>query len=67
MNPLKVKIFKEFTRNINPPNELQINDWLKDNPDIEIVEILQTESMIPVGENDIERSLTITVLYRERV
>ena len=65
MGPLKIKIFKEFTRNINPTNEQQITDWLEANQDIEIIKILQSESMIPVGENDIERNLTITLLYRE--
>ena len=64
MKTLKVKIFKEFSRNINPPNELQINQWLEENPDIEVVEMLQSESMIPIEENTIERNLTITIVYR---
>ena len=65
MKPLKVRVFKEFSRNINPPNELQINRWLEENPEIEIVNLLQSESMFPYGENEIERSLTITILYRK--
>jgi hypothetical protein len=65
MKPLKVKIFKEFTRNINPTGEYQMNQWLEEHPEIEIVKMMQSESMIPSGENDIERSLTITLLYRE--
>ena len=64
MKPLRVKIFKEFSRNINPPNELQINQWLEENPGIEVVEMLQSESMIPIEENTIERNLTITIVYR---
>ena len=63
MNPLKVKIFTYCTTNINPPNELQINEWLKKNQDIEIVEMLQSESMVS-EENKIERNMSITVVYR---
>lgn len=64
MKPLKVKIFTYFTLNINPPNEIQINQWLADNPDIEIVQILQSESMV-TKEDKIERNLSISILYRE--
>ena len=64
MKPLKVKIFTYFTLNINPPNEIQMNQWLADNPDIEIVQMTQSESMA-TKEGQIERNLSITILYRE--
>ena len=64
MKPIKVKIFSYSTANINPPNELQINQWLADNPDIEIVDMLQSESMT-AKDNQIERNLSITIVYRE--
>jgi hypothetical protein len=64
MKPLKVKIFTDASININPPNEVQMNQWLQKNPGIEIVQMLQSEAMV-VKENDIERNLTVTVLYRE--
>lgn len=64
MKPLKTKIFTYFTLNINPPNEIQINEWLAKNPDIEIVEMLQSESMA-TKDGEIERNLSITFIYRE--
>lgn len=63
MKPLKTKIFTYCSVNINPPNEYQINRWLADHPDIEIVDILQSESM-GTREGDVERSLSITIFYR---
>ena len=60
---LAVRIFGHCTTNINPPGELQINAWLAEHPDIEIVRMLQSESMV-VRENQIERNLTITLVYR---
>ncbi|MDJ0912230.1 MAG: hypothetical protein QNI95_01615 [Desulfobacterales bacterium] len=66
MRPLKVKIFSHCTQNINIPNELQINAWLQAKPDIEIVNMLQSESMDCVGEKRVERNLTISVFYREK-
>lgn len=39
MSAIRAKIFSYCTTNINPPGELQINQWLKENPDIEIVEL----------------------------
>ena len=65
MNPLKVKIFTYFTLNINPPNELQINQWLAEHPDIDIVNMLQSESMV-TARDAIERNLSITIIYRDR-
>jgi hypothetical protein len=65
MNPLKVKIFTYFSVNINPPNEIQINQWLKENPNIDIVDIVQSESMA-VKADSMERNLSITILYREK-
>jgi hypothetical protein len=65
MKPLKVKIFTYFTLNINPPNEIQINQWLEQNPDIEIIDMLQSESMA-AKSGDMERNLSITILYREK-
>ena len=65
MQPIKVKIFTYCTHNINAPTELQINVWLASQPDIEIVEILQSESMIALNENALERNLSISVFYRE--
>ena len=64
MKPLKVKIFTYFTLNINPPSEIQINQWLADHPDIDIVNMLQSESMATT-KDAIERNLSITIVYRE--
>ena len=63
MKPLQAKIFSYCTTNINPPGELQLNQWLEDNPEIEIVNVLQSESMA-VHETKLERNLTVTILYR---
>ena len=63
MHALKAKIFSHCTTNINSHGELQINDWLADNPGIEIVKMLQSESMVS-HDNGIELNLTITLLYR---
>ncbi|MCU0599545.1 MAG: hypothetical protein MUE70_09855 [Desulfobacterales bacterium] len=65
MNPLKVKIFTYFSMNINPPNEIQINRWLAENPDIEVVDIVQSESMA-VKTGEMERNLSITLVYRDK-
>lgn len=64
MGTLKAKIFSYCTTNINPPGELQINAWLSQNPDIEIVNMLQSESMT-TNEGSVERNLTVTMLYKE--
>ena len=64
MHALKAKIFSHCTTNINSHGELQINDWLADNPGIEIVKMLQSESMVS-HDNGIELNLTITLLYRQ--
>lgn len=64
MKPLKAKIFTYFTLNINPPSEIQINQWLAENPDIEIVNMMQSESMAE-KKGEIERNLSITIFYRE--
>ena len=64
MKPLKIKIFTYFTTNINPPNEMQINEWLEQNQDIEVVNMIQSESMV-TREGEIERNMSITILYRE--
>ncbi len=63
MEPLQAKIFSYCTTNINPPGELQLNEWLAENLDIEIVQVLQPESMVAHGKT-IERNLTVTLLYR---
>ncbi|MBC2717354.1 MAG: hypothetical protein HF978_18775 [Desulfobacteraceae bacterium] len=64
MNPLKIKVFTYFTLTISSSCEVQINNWLAENPNIEIVNMLQSESM--ASKNDrIERNMCITVLYRE--
>jgi hypothetical protein len=63
MEPLKSKIFSYCTTNINPPGELQLNQWLEENPEIEIVHVLQSESMT-VHKEKLERNLSITLLYR---
>lgn len=65
MKPLKVKIFTHCTQHINPFNESQINEWLAQNPDIEIAHLLQSESMTPLKEDQVERNLSITIFYRE--
>jgi hypothetical protein len=64
MSAIRTKIFSYCTANINPPGELQINQWLKENPHIEIVDMLQSESMV-AQENRIERNLTITLIFRQ--
>jgi len=64
MKPLKVKIFTHFTLNISPPNEIQINNWLAENPRIEVVQMSQSESMV-AKENQIDRNLSITIMFRE--
>ncbi len=64
MEPLKSKIFSYCTTNINPPSELQLNEWLAENPEIEIVHALQSES-ITVRKDELERNLTVTLLYRQ--
>ncbi|MEJ2156991.1 MAG: hypothetical protein P8X96_16770 [Desulfobacteraceae bacterium] len=64
MEPIKAKIFSYCTKDINPPNELQINTWLADHPGIAIIQTVQSESMVAI-ENRIERNLSITLLYRE--
>ena len=63
MEPLQAKIFRYCTTNINPPNELQLNQWLEENPDMEIVHVLQSESMAVYREK-LERNLSVTLLYR---
>ena len=63
MSVIRAKIFSYCATNINPPGELQINQWLQENPDIEIVDTLQSESMV-AQENRVERNLTITLLFR---
>lgn len=63
MEPLKAKIFSYCTTDINPPGELQLNLWLEENPEIDIVQVLQSESMT-VHKEKLERNLTITLLYR---
>ncbi|MEJ2041532.1 MAG: hypothetical protein P8X55_21785 [Desulfosarcinaceae bacterium] len=64
MKPLQVKIFTHCTRNINPFNETQINAWLAENPGIEIVHLLQSESMTQVKGDEVERNLSISIFYR---
>ena len=63
MKPLQAKIFSYCTTNINFPSELQLNKWLEENPDVEIVHALQSES-ITVRKDELERNLTVTLLYR---
>ncbi|MDJ0784131.1 MAG: hypothetical protein QNJ22_19350 [Desulfosarcinaceae bacterium] len=63
MQPLRAKIFSYCTTNINPPGELQINAWLTENPEIDIVQMLQSESMVTIDDR-LERNLSITILYR---
>ncbi len=64
MNPLKIKIFTYFTLTISSSCEVQINKWLAENPNIEIVKMLQSESM--AAKNDrLERNMSMTILYRE--
>ena len=65
MKSLKIKVFNYCTQTINVDNEIQINEWLTENPDIEIVHMLQSESMVAVKESQIERNLTISIFYRE--
>ena len=63
MKPLKAKIFSYCTTNLNPPGEMQLNQWLEENPEIEIVHVLQSESMTAYDEQ-LERNLTVTLLYQ---
>jgi len=64
MSTIKAKIFSHCTTNVNPHSELQINNWLADNPDIEIVKMVQSESMVS-RDTGLELNLTITLLYRQ--
>jgi hypothetical protein len=63
MSAIRAKIFSYCTTNINPPGEMQINQWLQENPNIEIIDMLQSESMVAL-EKQVERNLTITLLFR---
>jgi hypothetical protein len=63
MSALEAKIFSYCTTNINHPGEMQINAWLAEHPDVEIVDTLQSESMVS-HENKIEHNLSITILFR---
>ena len=68
MKPMQVKIFYDgghipsdrFASIISSLSN-KINAWLKENPDIEIVNILQSESQ--GAEN--AWNLTVTILYRQ--
>ena len=64
MSAIKAKTFSHCTTNVNPHSELQINRWLADNPAIEIVQMLQSESMVS-RDTRLELNLTITLLYRQ--
>ena len=64
MSAIKAKVFSHCTTNVNPLSELQINHWLADNPHIEIVNMLQSESMVS-RDTGLELNLTITLLYRQ--
>ena len=64
MNPLKVKIFTYFTLTISSSCEVQVNKWLAENPNIEIVKMLQSESMGTKNDH-LERNMSMTILYRE--
>ena len=64
MSTIKAKIFSHCTTNVNPHSELQINNWLADNPDIDIVKLVQSESMVS-RDSGLELNLTITLLYRQ--
>ena len=63
MKSLKARMFSYCNTNINPPGELQLNQWLEENPEIEIVDVPQSESMA-VHNKKLERNLTVTLLYR---
>ena len=63
MEPMKSKIFTYCTTNNNPPSELQMNEWLAEKPDVDIVHALKSES-ITVRKDELERNLTVTLLYR---
>jgi len=65
MNPIHVKVFNYCTQTINVDNEIQINEWLSEHPDIEIDRVLQSESMVAVKDTQLERNLTISIFYRE--
>ena len=64
MSAVKAKIFSYCTTNVNPHSELQINRWLAENPDIEIVKMVQSESMTS-RDTGLELNLTVTLLYRQ--
>ena len=64
MSAIKARIFSHCTTNVNPHSEWQINRWLADNPAIEIVQMLQSESMVS-RDTGLELNLTITLLYRQ--
>lgn len=64
MNSLKIKVFTHFTLTIASSCEVQMNLWLVSHPNIEIVDMLQSESMA-VKNDQFERNMSLTVLYRE--
>ncbi len=64
MNPLRIKVFTYFTLTISSSCEIQMNKWLTENPNIEIVNMLQSESMA-AKKDQIERNMSLTVLYRQ--
>lgn len=44
--------------------EQQINSWLKDNSDIELVKVLQSESAVADEEGDFCGNTTLSLFYR---
>lgn len=65
MLPIQVRIFTDCSEHINPPIESRINGWLSSKTNIEIVRILQSESMVTQGEQAITHSLSISIFFRE--
>ena len=63
MASLKVKICTHCTSDIKPYNESQINSWLEGQGEIQIVHLLQSESMVAVDSEKMARNLTITLFY----
>ena len=68
MNPVRVKIFydgghipSDRFESVITGLSRKINAWLEENPDIEIINILQSESQ--GAEN--AWNLTVTVFYRQ--
>jgi len=62
---IQVKIFGFGSVSYSIPED--INKWLKENPNIEIVDTLQSLTTVPVGDTGrYETQLIISIFYKEK-